>query len=108
MAAETIMKIKDAEDKAADLIHDAGDRAKEIVRNALQEGSAKKQQILDEALQMKKEMLKQAEAEAEAECAPLTKEGNAEVEKIRNPDGMKLDAAVNKIVERIVNAHVDR
>lgn len=108
MAAETIMKIKDAEDKAADLIRDAGDRAKEIVRKAQQDGSAQKQRILDGALQMKQDILKQAEAEAEAECAPLAKEGNAEVGKIKNPDGSKLDKAVKKIVERVVNANGDR
>lgn len=107
MAAEAILKVKQAEEQASELVRRANDEAKEQIRKAEADGLARQKEIILEANQMKAEMIEQANHKAVQGCADLLSEGEAQRQRILNPDPQKLEQAVQIVIERILNVNGD-
>lgn len=107
MAAEAVLKVKKAEEKGSELVRRAGDEAKELIRKAETEGQNRRKAIIAEANRMKAEMIEQANQKAVRDCAELISEGERNRQRILNPDPLKLEQAVQIVIERVVNLNGD-
>ena len=104
MAKEAVTKIKEAEDRAAEIARAASDRARIISEEGLKAAYDERDKILKNAASKKEALLDEAKAGAAKECTPVTDAGNAEIGRILNPNPDKFKAAVKTVTERIVSA----
>lgn len=102
MAAEAVYKIKEAEEKGTAIIRYANEKANEIIQNAVRDGAQRSEEIIEQAYQVKSEIIKASIKNAYESCMPMTEKSNREIAKIKNPDGKKLEIAINAVIERIV------
>jgi V/A-type H+-transporting ATPase subunit G/H len=102
MAKEALIKVKEAEETAAEIVRDAAEKAKLIADAAAASAQAQKAAIIDDALRQKQMILEAAENEANARCAPEIAAAEAEIEKILAPGPDKFERAVNIVAERIL------
>ena len=105
MALEAINEIKKAEEKAEMLIQEATTKSKEIIKEASIKAEEEYNKILSEANSTKKDILKKAEEEGNLKAEPILKQGEIEVEAIKNISDENKNKAINLIVERIVKIH---
>ena len=103
MAKEAVLKIKEAEEKAAETVRGAHEKARQTLIAAEKEAAAKCRTLIQEAGGEKDAILREAVKSAEAECGPLDAEGGVRAEKIKNPEREKYEKAVAAVTERIVN-----
>ena len=102
LAAEAVLRLKEAENDGSELIRQSSDEAREIVRKAEIDCAAKKKAIIAEAEKMKTAIIEATGKKAEAECSELVKAGRSEKERILNPDTAKLEAAVKMVTDKIL------
>jgi V/A-type H+-transporting ATPase subunit G/H len=102
MAKEALMKIKEAEEAAAEILRLAADEASLIEKEAAEAALARKAEIIAEALRQKQTILANAESDAKVGCASVVTAGEAEIEKILDPAPDKFEQAVNTVIERIL------
>lgn len=105
LALEAIGEIKKAEAKAEELVSEATAKAKEIIRNANLEADKQYNEILEKAKAKKMKLMQDAQTEGDKEAEPILTKGEKEVQDIRNVSGAKKDNAINLVVERIVRIH---
>lgn len=105
MAAEALLKVREAEEQGGELVRRANDEAKEMIRKAEADGLTRQKAIIAEANRMKAEMIEQAGRKAVQGCADLLSEGEAQRQRILNPDPQKFEQAVQIVIERIVNVN---
>ena len=103
MAKEAVLKVKEAEDLAAELVKDAQEKARTVIAAAERESIEKYRALLKLADAEKDAIVREAVRAAEAECGPLDQEGGAQANQILNPDHSKYEKAVTTVMERIVN-----
>ena len=99
MAAEAMQKIREAEEKGAEMINGAYEEAREIIKRAEADSVATGKAMLDEANSLRTEKLAAAVATAEVDGTRLPDE--QQVTSAR--DGEKSSLAADFVVERIVN-----
>ena len=105
MAQEALLKVKEAEDKCADMINSASDKSKAILDKAQADGEEKYKAIIAQANKLRLELVEQAEDEARAQCEAIASGGEANLEKIKNPADAEFSKVVSLVMERIVNTH---
>jgi V/A-type H+-transporting ATPase subunit G/H len=103
MAAEAVLKVREAEEKARETLSKSAEEAKEIINNAGSEGEKKRRAILDEAYESKKRVIETAVGKAGEECLKLSDDGEKAKAGILNPDKKKFKKAEDLVIERIVN-----
>ena len=108
MAAEAVLRIKEAEDAGSELIRRASEEARDILKKAESDGAAQKKAIIAEAERMKAELIEKAVQKAEADCAEFVEAGRAERDGILRPQAEKLEKAAQIATERIVKTDGDR
>lgn len=108
MAADAVYKIKETEDKGKASIKKANEEAKQILSAARTESAAKKQEVIDGALQEKAALIQSAVAKANKSCEEINSQGEAERKKLLAPEGGKLDSAIQLVMERIVSVDGNR
>lgn len=108
LAADAVLKVKEAEDNGSEVIKRANEVSKDILKNAEADAQKKCKAILDEAYRMKAEIIEAASKKAAEECNGLILKGDEEKEKVLHPDKAKFDRASDLIVERIVNLNGHR
>lgn len=102
MAAQAVLRIKDAEDAGKELVRRANEQARQIMSDAAKESDRRCKEILDEAQKKRLQMMKNAEETAENDCGELIARGENERDSILSPPRERLDKAVELITERIV------
>ena len=107
MAKEAVLRVKEAEDAAAETVRNAHEKARLIIAAAEKESIDKYRALINEANAEKETIIREAVSSVEAECAPLDQEGGARAERILNPDASKYEKAVTTVTERIVNRFGD-
>lgn len=105
MAAEAVLKVKQAEEQASELVRKANDEAKELIRKAEADGLSRQKAVIMEANRQKAEMIEQANLRAVQGCADLLREGESQRQQILNPEPQKFEQAVQIVIERIVNVN---
>lgn len=108
MAKEAVIRIKDAEDAAAEAIRTANEKARLIAENSHREALEEKDAIIKSAIRMKETLIANAKTDAEKQCEPIIAEGQGEIVKILNPDSAKFEQAVKTVMERIVSVNGNR
>lgn len=103
MAAEAVLKVKEAEEKGSELIRKSNEEAKEIIKRSGFDGEKKRKAIVNEACKTKEKIIEMAVNKAALECSELIKKGSEEKANILNPEKKKFERAVSLVVERIVN-----
>ena len=103
MASEAVLRIKEAEDKAKEVIRRANENAKQIVTAAQKAAEAKRSEILKNAHDAKAADISQAALKAEKKCEALLAEGARTRQSILAPEPAKLAQAVDLIVKRMVS-----
>jgi vacuolar-type H+-ATPase subunit H len=101
LAQETIGRIKQAEESAAEAIRQAQSAAKETVKCGTADGEARRVEILAAAQTEREKILCAAALEAEADCAPLRRQGEEAVRRILNPEAAKFDSLVTAAVKTV-------
>ncbi len=104
MAADAVVKIKEAEEKGAEIIRLANEQAKEIIQNASKDGLQKRLEIITQANMERIKIIEAAIKSANESCKPLIDEGNKAKGRIKHPDPNALKKATDIVIERIVNA----
>lgn len=105
MAAEAVLKVKQAEEQGNEMVRKANDEAKELIRKAEADGLTRQKGIIAEANRMKEEMIAAANHKAVQGCADLLSEGEAQRQRILNPEPQRFEQAVQIVIERIVNVN---
>lgn len=105
MAAEAVLKVKQAEEQGNELVRKANEEAKELIRKAEADGLTRQKGIITEASRMKAEMIAAANQKAVQGCAGLLSEGEAQRQRILNPEPQRFEQAVQIVIERIVNVN---
>lgn len=108
MAKEAIRKIKETEDHAAEILKDASEEARARLRGAEDRAALKEREVLEEARLARERILETAKRTAEVESRPIVEAGEKELAAIQNPDPKKVEAAVQFVIERIVNVNGNR
>lgn len=108
MAKETVIKIKEAEDAAAEVVRAANEKARLLTEEKLKEALKEKEGIVKSAEKTKDTLAENARTEAEAKYAPIIAEGREEIKRIQNPEPAKFEQAVKTVMERIVNVNGNR
>jgi vacuolar-type H+-ATPase subunit H len=102
LAAEAVLKIREAEEKGGEMIKDAGAEAREILRKAEADGVLMKNGVAQEAEREKLRIISEAEATAAKESAKLEDKNKSELYEMRTPSGQKLTDAVALVVKSVV------
>lgn len=103
MAGEAINKIVAAENSAKEIIDKANVQSKEIIKTAEQKANNNYDNVIRNAKDKISKIKKKAEEEGLEKSNPIFAQGNKSIEMMKNIPKDKVDAAVNLIVERIVN-----
>ncbi|WP_454053987.1 ATPase [Clostridium sp. Marseille-Q7071] len=103
MALEAINKVKTAEDQAAQILEKALKESKDIIKNAEREADKQYEVRLTEAYKEAEQIKSKFISESEVESEPIMKKGKEEVGHILNVDANKFNSAVKLVIERIVN-----
>ncbi|HCQ89143.1 MULTISPECIES: ATPase [unclassified Clostridium] len=103
MALEAINKVKTAEDQAAQALEKALKESKDIIKNAEREADKQYEARLTEAYKEAEQIKSKFISESEVESEPIMKKGKEEVDHILNVDANKFNSAVKLVIERIVN-----
>jgi vacuolar-type H+-ATPase subunit H len=102
VAAEAVLKIREAEEKGGEMLRDAGAEAREILRKAEAEGVLKKNGAIQDAEREKLRIIADAEASAAKESAKLENKNKSDLYAMRTPSGRKLEDAVALVVKSVV------
>lgn len=105
MSVEAIQKIKEAEDKGAEIIAKAKEEAKNLSKTAEKESALKYEDIIKASKEEAETLIKKGEEEGKKIAEPILKNGISEKEKILNIDSSNTSKAINLIYERIVKSH---
>lgn len=103
MALEAINKVKTAEDQAAQILESALKESKDIIKNAEREADKQYEARLTETYKEAEQIKSKFISESEVESEPIMKKGKEEVDHILNVDANKFNSAVKLVIERIVN-----
>ena len=103
MAAEVVIKIREAEEKADEIVKLAAEQSRKLIADAQKADSDRRKEFAADCLKERAGIIETAENEARNQSESLVAEGNRQVEKILNPESKKLDSAVELIIERIVS-----
>lgn len=103
MAAEAVLKVKEAEDQAKEIIRAANENARSMLSSAEKDAAKQNKAILDEAARGRLELIAASTEKAERDCESLVADGIREREALLSPDQSKFKSAVQLIVERIVS-----
>ncbi len=102
MAMDAIQVVKEAEEKAREILDSTTAAAKRAAEEAVKKADEEYHRILTQA-ESEAEMIKnRAIEEGEAIAKPILEKGQSEAEAIRGIDSVKLDRIVDIIIERIV------
>ena len=102
MAAEVVIKIKEAEEKADEIVKQATEQSRKLIADTQKAVSDRRKEFSVESANERTSIIEAAENEARKQSESLVAEGNRQVEKILNPEEKKLNSAVELIIERIV------
>lgn len=105
MAVEAIQKIKEAEEKGAEIIAKAKEEAKNLIKTAEKEAALKYEDIIKASKEEAEALIKKAEEEGRKIAEPILEKGISERKEILNMDSIKTSKAINLIYERIVKSH---
>ncbi len=108
MAQEAIIKVKQAEEKAENIIVNARKSAQQMIKEAEQLAEETYREIISQAKTEAQNIFDQAKEEGEQTARPILEQGKKEAANIRHIDEKQLLTAVENIVERIVNTDGDR
>lgn len=108
MAKEALDAVKEAEDKARELMAEAGKRSRDIRREAENQAETKFKQILQDASKESDLLKEKAKAEGESIAKPILEKGEQEASRLESLESKDLGDAVNIIIERIVKANGNR
>lgn len=100
---DAISVVKDAESEAKKILQKAKEDALQERKSAEERLEARYQAKNKEYTDQANEEINQAKAEAEKDAEHILAQGREESEKITNISDEKLNIAVKKVVERIVN-----
>jgi len=103
LALEAINKVKTAEDQAAQILESALKESKDIIKNAEREADKQYEARLTETYKEAEQIKSKFISESEVESEPIMKKGKEEVDHILNVDANKFNSAVKLVIERIVN-----
>ena len=103
MAKEALIKIKEAENAAAEIIRLAAEKADSIAKEAEAAAFAQRDSTIKAAIRQKQKISENAAEEAKTICAPIVASGDAEIEKILAPAPERFKRAVDTVLERILN-----
>lgn len=103
MAAEAVLKIKEAEDRGRELIRKAGEEARQIALSYERNSAEQRNTILVKAKNTKAEIIDAAVKKAGTECEELERRGDEEKKAILDPGAEKLEQTIKFITERIVS-----
>lgn len=102
MAIDAIQTVKQAEEKAKEILDTANVEAKKLMDDSVKKGEEDFQRILEEAYANAESIKAKAVKEGEAIAKPILDEGKALAEAIENMDEGKLREVSKIIMERIV------
>ena len=102
MAKEAVIKIKEAEAAAAEIIRNATERSRTISESSLENALAEKELIIKNAERLREENIENAKDKAKAQCVSIIAGEQVEIEKILNPAPDKFKQAVKMLTERIL------
>jgi V/A-type H+-transporting ATPase subunit G/H len=108
MAKEALDAVKEAEDKAREIMAESAQKARDIRRNAEGEAERKFKEILLDASKEADILKAKAKAEGEGIAKPILEKGKQEASRLESLESKDLGDAVNIIFERIVKANGNR
>lgn len=108
MAHEAIIKVKNAEEKAAEIITEAKKTARKLIQEAEKIAEEKYREILTSAQTEARRIREDALGESEVEIKAIREQGQKTATLIRELDHKKLEPVVEHIIERIVNKNGHR
>jgi len=108
MAKEALDAVKEAEDKAREIMAEALKRSRDIRGEAENQAEKKFKEILLEATKEADLIKEKAKAEGEEIAQPILDKGKLEASRLESLESKDLGDAVNIIIERIVKANGDR
>ena len=108
MAAEAVLKVRDAERQNKTIIEHANEQARQITAEAERAAQEMRKNAVRDARTAGRDLVEAAATRAEQESAELLRHGEAERERLSSPEAAKLEEAINFVIERIVNANGNR
>lgn len=105
MAKDAIFAVKEAENKAQQLLNDAKDTSKKLKEDSIIKGDEEFNRILEEGKVEAERVKEKAREEGEALAKPILEDGQIKADNLAELNPEKVDEAVNFIIERIVNAN---
>lgn len=102
MAMDAIQVVKEAEEKAREIIDTTSAAAKKAAEEAVIKAEKEFQDIIENAESKAKLIGLKAIEEGENIAKPILEKGQSEAEALRNMDSLKLERVVDIIIERIV------
>lgn len=102
MAMDAIQVVKEAEEKAREIIDTTSAAAKKTAEEAVIKAEKEFQDIIENAESKAKLIGLKAIEEGENIAKPILEKGQSEAEALRNMDSLKLERVVDIIIERIV------
>lgn len=102
MAMDAIQVVKEAEEKAREIIDTTSAAAKKAAEEAVIKAEKEFQDIIENAESKAKLIGLKAIEEGENIAKPILGKGQSEAEALRNMDSLKLERVVDIIIERIV------
>lgn len=102
MAKDAIFAVKEAENKAQQLLNEARDTSINLREDSIVKGNQEFNRIMEEGRVEAQNIKQAATEEGEALANPILDEGQRKAEDLSNLDPKKIDKAVNFIIERIV------
>lgn len=105
MARDAIESVREAENKAQEILEEARNKKIHSRLEAEKNAELEFNKILSEAKAEAKSIKDNALNEGESIAKPIMEKGLTEAETINNLKNVKLEAALNIIIERIVSAN---
>lgn len=102
MAMDAIQIVKEAEEKAREILDSTTAAAKRAAEEAVKKADEEYNRILAQAESKARLIGLKAIEEGEAIAKPILEKGQSEAEAVRGMDSVKLDRIVDIIIERIV------
>ena len=104
---ELIKEIKETEQAAEEKVKTAIQKSKEILKEAQANGNLIVQQAVNQAIDISKQTIENAEADAKKESEIKLQKNKQECDSIKENALKKIDDAVNMVMERIVKFNGD-
>lgn len=107
MARDAIGSVKDAEERAKEMLQNAIQASKDAEHQTEVLAEQEYKRILSDAKAEAEKIRRQAVQEGESIANPIIEKGIEEAKALKELKDENLDSAVNIIIERIVNANGD-